>query len=171
METVPEMEAVPEVEAGPEAGANQGRRARRVARSRRQRRMVAALLAVVGASAAMAALTFKPDNDSPTSTRTAGSTAEPAGDVVTSGTDAKPPSTAPGGVGTNPEKTGLPARPAEGGEVRTGTAEEGCFDNVREYLEQWDRTGVEPDPCFTAQPASNQDQPDGVQRTYNGEKF
>ncbi|MGH9038715.1 MAG: hypothetical protein ACRDZ3_00630 [Acidimicrobiia bacterium] len=150
-----------------------GRLARRVARSRRQRRMIAALLAVVGASATIAALTFRPAADSPASTRTAGSTAEePAGSVTETGVpEAKPPSTAPGGVGTNPEKTGLPAVPAQGGEVRTGTAEEGCFDNVREYLEEWDRTGVEPDPCFTAQPASEQKQPDGVDRTYNGERF
>ena len=157
------MEEVPEVR-------TRGRLARRGARSRRQRRMVAALLAVVGASAAVAALTYRPAADVPGSSRTAGSTAEPAG-AVTSGTDAKPPSTAPGGVGTNPEKTGLPAVPPEGGEVRTGTADEGCFESVRAYLEQWDRTGVEPDPCFTAQPASNQDQPDGVERTYNGERF
>jgi hypothetical protein len=157
------MEAVPEVR-------SRGRLARRLARSRRQRRLVAALLAVVGASAAIAALTFRPASDSPGSARTAGSTAEPAA-AVTGDTSGKPPSTAPGGVGANPEKTGLPAVPAEGGQVRTGSAEEGCFDNVREYLEKWDKTGVEPDPCFTAQPASNQDQPNGVQRTYNGERF
>jgi hypothetical protein len=145
-----------------------------VARSRRQRRFVAALLAVVGASAAVAAVTFRPASDSPRTARSAGSTAEPAGSVVgdsSTDTGGKPPSTAPGGVGTNPEKTGLPAVPAQGGEVRTGSAEQGCFDNVRQYLEQWDRTGVEPDPCFQAQPASEQDQPDGVQRTYNGERF
>jgi hypothetical protein len=157
------MEAVPEVR-------SRGRLARRVIRSRRQRRLVAAFLAVVGASAAIAALTFPPAADSPRSARTAGSTAEPAGSV-TGVTTGKPPSTAPGGVGTNPEKTGLPAVPAKGGEVRTGSAEQGCFDNVRAYLEQWDKTGIEPDPCFTAQPASNQDQPDGIQRTYNGERF
>ena len=160
------MEETPEVR-------TRGRLARRVARSRRQRRLVAALLAVVGVSAALAAVTFRPASDDPVrSTRTAGSTAEPAGNVTTAEPDvAKPPSTAPGGVGTDPEKTGLPAVPAQGGEVRTGTAEEGCFDNVRAYLEQWDKTGVEPDPCFTAQPASEQKQPDGVDRTYNGEKF
>jgi hypothetical protein len=160
------MEETPEVR-------TRGRLARRVVRSRRQRRLVAALLAVVGVSAAVAAVTFRPASDDPVlSTRTAGSTAEPAGNVTTAEPDAaKPPSTAPGGVGTNPEKTGLPAVPAQGGEVRTGTAEEGCFDNVRAYLEQWDKTGVEPDPCFTAQPASEQKQPDGVDRTYNGEKF
>lgn len=157
------MEAVPEVR-------TRGRLARRLARSSRQRRLVAALLAVVGASAAIAALTFRPPSESAGSTRTAGSTAEPAG-TVTGDSVSKPPSTAPGGVGTNPEKTGLPAVPAEGGEVRTGSPDEGCFDSVREYLEKWDKTGIEPDPCFTAQPASNQDQPDGVERTYNGERF
>jgi hypothetical protein len=157
------MEAAPEVR-------SRGRLALRAARSRRQRRLVAVLLAVVGASAAIASLTFRPASDSPGPTRTAGSTAEPAGTVIDAPA-AKPPSTAPGGVGSNPEKTGLPAVPAQGGLVRTGPAEEGCFDSVREYLEEWDRTGVEPDPCFTTQPASNQDQPDGVQRTYNGERF
>jgi hypothetical protein len=148
-----------------------GRLARRLARSSRQRRMVAALLAVVGASAAIAAVTFQPASEPARSTRTAGSTNEPAAGSVTAGTDAKPPSTAPGGVGTNPEKTGLPAVPAPGGEVRTGTAEEGCFESLREYLEEWHRTEKEPDPCFTAQPASDQKQPEGVQRTYNGERF
>jgi hypothetical protein len=157
------MEEVPEVR-------TRGRLARRMERARRHRRLVAALLAVVGASAAIAAVTFRPAAEPARSTRSAGSTAEPAG-AVTSDSTGKPPSTAPGGVGINPEKTGLPAVPAEGGEVRTGTAEEGCFDNVRAYLEQWDRTGKEPDPCFTAQPASDQDQPDEVQRTYNGERF
>ncbi len=162
------MEAVPEAE-----DRSRGRLARRVARSRRQRRFVAALLAVVGASAAVAAVTFRPATDSPRTARSAGSTAEPAGNVAgePTATEGKPPSTAPGGVGTDPEKTGLPAVPAQGGEVRTGTAEQGCFDNVRQYLEQWDRTGVEPDPCFQAQPASEQDQPEGVERTYNGERF
>jgi hypothetical protein len=162
------VEAVPEAE-----DRSRGRLARRVARSRRQRRFVAALLAVVGASAAVAAVTFRPASDPPRTARNAGSTVEPAGSVAGESPDTagKPPSTAPGGVGTNPEKTGLPAVPAKGGEVRTGTAEEGCFDNVRQYLEQWDKTGVEPDPCFQAQPASDQDQPDGVQRTYNGERF
>jgi hypothetical protein len=157
------MEEVPEVR-------SRGRLARRMVRGRRHRRLVAALLAVVGASATIGALTFRPAAESAGPTRTAGSTAEPAG-AVTGDTAGKPPSTAPGGVGTNPEKTGLPAVPAEGGQVRTGSAKDGCFDNVREYLEQWDKTGVEPDPCFTTQPASNQDQPDGVQRTYNGERF
>jgi hypothetical protein len=157
------METAPEVR-------TRGRLARRVARSRRQRRLVAALLAVVGASAAIAAVTFRPASEPASSTRSAGSTAEP-GAVTVDSSGAKPPSTAPGGVGTDPEKTGLPAVPAKGGEVRTGSADDGCFDNVRAYLEQWDKTGIEPDPCFTAQPASDQDQPDGVNRTYNGERF
>jgi hypothetical protein len=84
---------------------------------------------------------------------------------------AKPPTTGPGGVGTAPDKTGLPAVNAPGGRVRTGTPEEGCFASMREYLDAWDRTGVEPDPCFTSQQPADQPQPDGVVRSYNGEKF
>jgi hypothetical protein len=84
---------------------------------------------------------------------------------------AKEPTNNPGGVGDNPEKTGLPAVPAEGGRVRTGTKEEGCFGSMREYLDAWDRTGQEPDPCFTSQDAADQSQPGGVVRSYNGEKF
>ena len=84
---------------------------------------------------------------------------------------AKPPTTGPGGVGTAPAKTGLPAIPASGGRVRTGTREQGCFSSMREYLDAWDRTGQEPDPCFTSQDAADQPQPDGVVRSYNGEKF
>jgi hypothetical protein len=83
----------------------------------------------------------------------------------------KPPTNAPGGVGPAPEKTGLPAVPAPGGKVRTGTKEQGCFSSKQEYIDQWDRTGKEPDPCFTTQPPSDQPQPDGVKRTYNGERF
>lgn len=162
------MEATPEV---PEVRSG-GRLARRMDRIRRQRRLVAALLAVVGAAAVLAAVTFRPEAEPAGSSRPAGSTETEAGGAGTSAEaeEVKPPSTTPGGVGEDPEMTGLPAAPAEG-EVRTGTAEEGCFDNVREYLEQWHETGVEPDPCFTAQPASGQDQPDGVQRSYNGERF
>ncbi len=55
--------------------------------------------------------------------------------------------------------------------MRTGTKEQGCFANMREYLDAWDRTGQEPDPCFTSQDAADQSQPDGVVRSYNGEKF
>jgi hypothetical protein len=76
----------------------------------------------------------------------------------------------PGGIGPAPEKTGLPAKPA-GGTVRTGSASEGCFSDIRSYLDKWHATGVEPDPCFTAQPASNQSQPSGVARSYNGQDF
>ena len=92
------------------------------------------------------------------------------GGAVTDNT-AKPPTTGPGGVGVNPEKTGLPAVHPEGGRVRTGTKEQGCFANMREYLDAWDKTGQEPDPCFTSQDAADQPQPDGVVRSYNGEKF
>jgi hypothetical protein len=55
--------------------------------------------------------------------------------------------------------------------VRTGTKEEGCFANMREYLDAWDRTEQEPDPCFLSQDPADQPQPDGVVRSYNGEKF
>lgn len=149
-----------------------GRLGRRLGGIGRQRRMVAALLAVVGAAALLAAVTLRPEDEPAGSTRTAGSTETDGGGAGTSAEaeEIKPPSTTPGGVGEDPEKTGLPAVPAEG-EVRTGTADEGCFDNVREYLEQWHETGVEPDPCFTAQPSSGQEQPDGVKRSYNGERF
>lgn len=163
------MEATPEV---PEVD-GEGRVARRMARISRQRRIVAGLLAVVGAAALVAALTFRPDTDPADSSRPGDSgQADAAG--TDSGQNGKPASTRPGGVGENPEKTGLPAEPAgapKEGQVRTGTADEGCFDNVREYLEQWHQTGVEPDPCFTAQPASGQEQPDDVKRSYNGERF
>ena len=69
-----------------------------------------------------------------------------------------------------PAKTGLPAA-NPGGRVRTGTREEGCFANMREYLDAWDRTEQEPDPCFLPQDAADQPQPDNVTRSYNGEKF
>jgi hypothetical protein len=87
------------------------------------------------------------------------------------GDTAKPPSTGPGGVGVDPEKTGLPAVAPAGGRVRTGTREQGCFASMREYLDAWDKTGQEPDPCFLTQDAADQSQPDGVVRSYNGEKF
>jgi hypothetical protein len=91
--------------------------------------------------------------------------------VVQPGQLGRPPTNRPGGVGPAPEKTGLPAVPAPGGKVRTGTKEQGCFGSIREYLDQWDRTGMEPDPCFTIQPPSEQPQPAGVKRSYNGERF
>lgn len=163
------MEATPEV---PEVE-GEGRPARRMAGISRQRRIVAGLLAVVGVAALTAAVTFRPDADPADSSRPGGSgQADAVG--ADSGQNGKTATTGPGGVGEDPEKTGLPAEPAgepEEGQVRTGTAEEGCFDNVREYLEQWHQTGVEPDPCFTAQPASGQEQPGDVQRSYNGERF
>jgi hypothetical protein len=55
--------------------------------------------------------------------------------------------------------------------VRTGTKEQGCFENMRAYLDAWDRTGQEPEPCFLPQEPAAQPQPDGVVRSYNGEKF
>ena len=143
-----------------------GRWARHMDSRRRLRRRVAVGLGAVGMVAIVVGLSWHPGSDK------AGSKPEPVSvnGGVTENT-AKPPSTAPGGVGENPEKTGLPAVPAEGGRVRTGTKEEGCFSSMREYLDAWDRTGQEPDPCFTSQDAADQSQPDGVVRSYNGEKF
>jgi hypothetical protein len=91
--------------------------------------------------------------------------------VVEPGQPGKLPTNGPGGVGPDPGRTGLPAVPAPDGKVRTGTKEQGCFGSIREYLDQWHRTGREPDPCFTVQPPSQQPQPDGVNRSYNGERF
>jgi hypothetical protein len=125
------------------------RRARHLEQRRRRRRLVAAGLAAVGVIAIVAGLSWQPGTEN----------------------TAKPPTTGPGGVGVEPEKTGLPAKAATGGRVRTGTREEGCFANMREYLDTWDRTGEEPDPCFIAQEPASQPQPDGVVRSYNGEKF
>jgi hypothetical protein len=147
-----------------------GRWARLLERQRRQRSRLAVLLAIVGLAAVTVALTWEPESErGPAPVRSAGLTEVPE----TSGppTEPKPPTTGPGGVGVAPEKTGLPAVPAPGGKVRTGTEEEGCFSDIREYLDQWHRTGVEPDPCFTTQPPSDQEQPDDVVRTYNGERF
>jgi hypothetical protein len=129
-------------------------------------------VALVGAIALVAGLTWGRPADTPTSERVkqSPSAANQSG-VVEPGQVGKAPSNGPGGVGSAPEKTGLPAVPAVGGKVRTGTKEEGCFGTMREYLDQWDRTGREPDPCFTTQPPSDQPQPDGVKRTYNGQRF
>jgi hypothetical protein len=93
----------------------------------------------------------------------------PDGSVVGAGV-VVPATDEPGGIGPAPEKTGLPAKPG-GGTVRTGAAEDGCFSDIRSYLDKWHQTGQEPDPCFTSQPASNQDQPSGVARSYNGQTF
>ena len=152
--------------AGPRAGADHGRWARHVEGRRRVRRRVAAGLAVAGVIAIAVGLSWKGGDG--------GDTTDPQPVTVNGGVTqntAKPPTTAPGGVGENPQKTGLPAVPPEGGRVRTGTKEEGCFASMREYLDTWDRTGVEPDPCFISQGAADQPQPDGVVRSYNGEKF
>jgi hypothetical protein len=141
-----------------------GRWARHLDNRRRFRRRLAIGLAAAGVIAVIAGLSWHPGKQSD------GTKPQPV--TVNGVTDntAKPPSTAPGGVGTNPDGTGLPAVPANG-RVRTGTKEQGCFSNMREYLDAWDRTGQEPDPCFVAQDPADQPQPDGVVRSYNGEKF
>ena len=146
--------------------ADHGRWARHLDNRRRFRRRLAIVLAAAGIIAILVGLSWHPGKHS-----AGGSKPQPV--TVNGVTDntAKPPTTGPGGVGVNPEKTGLPANPASGGRVRTGTKEQGCFSSMREYLDAWDRTGQEPDPCFVAQDPANQNQPDGVQRSYNGEKF
>lgn len=149
------------------------RQAPPASRRRRQRRFLAAFLAVVGVAAIVAGLMADPGTD-PAAGRSgsAGSSSDGGAGGVTGPLEGdRPPSTGPGGVGTQPEKTGLPAEPPEGGQVRTGSEEEGCFDTMAEYLEDWHRTGKEPDPCFKTQPPSNQEQPEGVRRTYNGQRF
>jgi hypothetical protein len=153
--------------------AEHGRWARHVENLRRRRRLrrrLAALLAVAGVAAIIVGLTWHPGHhsagDAPA--RGAGQSVTVNG-AVTENT-AKAPTTGPGGVGTNPAKTGLPAVP-DSGRVRTGTKAQGCFDTMREYLDAWDKTGVEPDPCFTTQAPADQPQPSGVVRSYNGQKF
>ncbi len=147
-------------------GADHGRWARHLGNRRRFRRRLAIGLAAAGVIAIVVGLSWHPGR------RDAGPTrSEPVTVKGVTDDTAKPPSTAPGGVGTNPEKTGLPAIHPPGGRVRTGTKEEGCFANMREYLDAWDRTEQEPDPCFLPQDAADQRQPDGVVRSYNGEKF
>jgi len=144
-----------------------GRWARHLDNRRRFRRRLAIGLAAAGVVAIVVGLSWNPG-------RSKGDGTKPQPVTVNGGVTentAKPPTTGPGGVGENPEKTGLPAVPPGGGRVRTGTKEQGCFSSMREYLDAWDRTGVEPDPCFTSQDAANQSQPDGVVRSYNGEKF
>lgn len=144
-----------------------GRWARHVDKRRRLRRRLAIGLGAAGVIAIVVGLSWNPGNDKGDGTKPQPVTVNGG---VTENT-AKPPTTGPGGVGEAPEKTGLPAIPAEGGRVRTGTKEQGCFASMREYLDAWDRTEVEPDPCFTSQDAADQSQPDGVVRSYNGEKF
>ncbi len=153
--------------------AEHGRWARHVEslqRRRRLRRRLAAVLAVGGIVAIIVGLSWHPGRHS--SGNGPASATNQSGSVNGSVTDntAKPATTGPGGVGTNPVKTGLPAVP-DGGRVRTGTKQQGCFDTMREYLDAWDKTGVEPDPCFTSQAPAGQPQPSGVVRSYNGQKF
>ena len=144
--------------------ADHGRWARHLDSRRRFRRRLAIGLAAAGAIAIIVGLSWHPGKNADST--------KPQPVTVNGVTDntAKPPTTGPGGVGQNPEKTGLPAA-NPGGRVRTGTREEGCFANMREYLDAWDRTEQEPDPCFLPQDAAGQQQPDGVTRSYNGEKF
>ena len=145
--------------------------ARHLDNRRRFRRRLAVVLGVGGIVAIVVGLSWHPGKH-----HSGDGTGNPSGSVtVNSGavTDntAKPPTTGPGGVGADPQKTGLPAVPASGGRVRTGTREQGCFSTMREYLDAWDKTGQEPDPCFTTQDPADQKQPGGVVRSYNGEKF
>jgi hypothetical protein len=73
---------------------------------------------------------------------------------------------------TNPMPNPGSDQPATGeGRVRTGTAQEGCFQDKFEYIEAWNRTGVEPEPCFVAPPPNNQEQPKDVKRTQDGKPF
>jgi hypothetical protein len=139
-----------------------------VRRRRRLRRRLAAGLAAAGVVALIAGLSWHPGKHRGTGTTGPEPVTVNSG-AVTPNT-AKPPATGPGGVGTNPQRTGLPAV-QPGGRVRTGTKEQGCFNSMREYLDAWDKTGHEPDPCFVAQDPANQPQPSGVVRSYNGQKF
>jgi hypothetical protein len=143
-----------------------GRRARRAGGRRQVRRRAALGLAVAGMAAIVFGLAWNPGNGEHGGPQQV----EVKEGSVTENT-AKPPTTGPGGVGTAPDQTGLPALNAPGGRVRTGTKEQGCFANMREYLDAWDRTGEEPDPCFISQTPADQPQPDNVVRSYNGEKF
>ncbi|HEX6382094.1 MAG TPA: hypothetical protein VF180_12690 [Acidimicrobiia bacterium] len=144
--------------------ADHGRWARHLDNRRRFRRRLAIGLAAAGAIAIIVGLSWQPGKDG---------TPKPEPVTVNGVTEntAKEPTNNPGGVGDNPDKTGLPGVKAPGGKVRTGTREEGCFANMREYLDAWDRTEQEPDPCFLPQEPADQQQPDGVVRSYNGEKF
>ena len=153
-------------------GSDAGRWARHLDGRRRFRRRLAVVLGVGGIVAIVVGLSWHPGrhhSGDGTGNGPSGSVTVNSG-AVTDNT-AKPPTTGPGGVGTDPQKTGLPAIPAPGGRVRTGTKEQGCFSTMREYEDAWDKTGQEPDPCFTTQDPAEQKQPGGVVRSYNGEKF
>lgn len=144
--------------------ADHGRWARHLDNRRRLRRRLAIGLAAAGAVAIIVGLSWQPGKDGTPK-------AEPVTVKGVTENTAKEPTNNPGGVGDNPDKTGLPGVKAPGGKVRTGTREEGCFASMREYLDAWDRTEQEPDPCFLPQEPADQQQPDGVVRSYNGEKF
>ena len=163
------------IEAAGEGGAEpRGRRARLIQSRRRQRRYLSFVLALAGTVGLAVGLTWdhvSGGSGSGSPAKAAGLSGGKAGAGAANGLPVQPPANGPGGVGQNPARTGLPAVPAPGGKVRTGTKDQGCFDNIREYLDAWDRTGVEPDPCFTSQPPSNQTQPGDVARTYNGQRF
>jgi hypothetical protein len=139
-------------------------------RRRRLRRRLAAVLAVAGALAIIVGLSWHPGRHAAGDGPDRGTNQPVTVNGSVTENTAKPATTGPGGVGANPVKTGLPALP-DGGRVRTGTKEQGCFDTMREYLDAWDKTGVEPDPCFTTQAPAGQSQPTGVVRSYNGQKF
>jgi hypothetical protein len=173
------MEGTPQTPGNEEAGTDthgEGsgtpRWARHLDSRRRFRRRLAIVLAAGGIIAIIVGLSWHPGkhhSGDGAGNGSSGSVTVNSG-AVTDNT-AKPPTTGPGGVGTDPQKTGLPAVPAPGGRVRTGTREQGCFSTMREYLDAWDKTGQEPDPCFTTQDPADQSQPGGVVRSYNGEKF
>jgi hypothetical protein len=155
------------IEGEGDAGGEHGRWARHLDNRRRFRRRLAVGLAAAGVIAVIAGLSWHPGKS--------GDGQKPQPVEVKEGSvtpnTAKPASNNPGGVGQAPEKTGLPAVPAQGGRVRTGTKEQGCFATIREYEDAWHNSGQEPDPCFIAQEPADQQQPDGVVRSYNGEKF
>ena len=153
--------------AGPDVDeADHGRWARHLDNRRRTRRRLAVGLAAAGVAAIAFGLSWGAGNGDGTKPQPV----EVKEGSVTANT-AKKATSGPGGVGENPEKTGLPTQNSDGGRVRTGTKEQGCFASMREYLDAWDRTGEEPDPCFLPQDSADQGQPDGVVRSYNGEKF
>jgi len=155
------------IEGDDHSGAEHGRWARHLDNRRRLRRRLAVGLAAAGVAALVVGLSWHPGGSREKETPQPVTVNEGSVTVNT----AKAPSSNPGGVGQNPEKTGLPAVPATGGQVRTGTKEQGCFATIREYEDAWHNTGQEPDPCFIAQDPAGQKQPDGVVRSYNGEKF
>lgn len=154
-----------ETDAHASNGAEHGRWSRHLDSRRRFRRRLAIGLAAAGVIAVIVGLSWQPGKDD--------GTTKPEPVTVNGVTEntAKDATNGPGGVGEDPGKTGLPAVQAPGGKVRTGTREEGCFANMREYLDAWDRTEQEPDPCFLPQEPADQPQPNDVMRSYNGEKF